>query len=84
MFLAWFFSVFAILTSGFFTPISNMPDWVQAVTYLNPMRYFMVIMRGILMKGAGVSDLYPQILALAAFGAVIFGFSALRFKKRVD
>jgi ABC-2 type transport system permease protein len=84
MFLAWFFSVFAILTSGFFTPISNMPDWVQAITYANPMRYFMVIVRGILMKGAGVGDLYPQILALAAFGSVIFGFSALRFKKRVD
>jgi ABC-2 type transport system permease protein len=84
MFLAWFFSVFAILTSGFFTPIFNMPRWVQVVTYLNPMRYFVVIVRGIMMKDAGISDLYQDILALVVYGTVVFGFSAMRFRKRVD
>jgi ABC-2 type transport system permease protein len=84
MFLAWFFSVFAILTSGFFTPIFNMPQWVQVVTYLNPMRYFVVIVRGIMMKDAGISDLYQDILALVVYGTVVFGFSAMRFRKRVD
>ncbi len=83
MFFSWFFMIFAILTSGFFTPISNMPDSVQYLTYLNPLRYFMVIVRGIMMKGSGVDVLYPQILALVAFGLVIFTFSTLRFTKRV-
>jgi ABC-2 type transport system permease protein len=83
MFFAWFFMIFAILTSGFFTPISNMPQSVQYLTYLNPLRYFMVIVRGIMMKGAGLDVLYPQVLALIAFGWAIFTFAALRFSKRV-
>jgi ABC-2 type transport system permease protein len=82
MFFAWFFSIFAMLTSGFFTPISNMPTWLQYVTLLNPMRYFMMIVRSIMMKGAGLPDLVPQVAALAAFGVLIFGFSVLRFTKR--
>ncbi len=83
MFFSWFFMIFSILTSGFFTPISNMPILVQYLTYLNPLRYFIVIIRGIMMKGAGVDILYPQILALIAFGVVIFSFSVMRFSKRV-
>jgi ABC-2 type transport system permease protein len=83
MFFAWFFMIFAILTSGFFTPISNMPDLVQYLTYLNPLRYFMTIVRGIMMKGAGVGVLYPEIFALIGFGLVIFTMSWLRFSKRV-
>jgi len=83
MFFAWFFMIFAIMTSGFFTPITNMPEVVQYITYLNPLRYFMVIVRGIMMKGSGVAELYPQILALLAFGVGIFTFSWLRFSKRV-
>jgi ABC-2 type transport system permease protein len=82
MFFAWFFSVFAILTSGFFTPIANMPQWVQYVTYLNPMRYFVSIIRGILMKASGIIDLQTDIIALIVFGIVIFTIAALRFHKR--
>ena len=84
MFLAWFFSIFAILTSGFFTPISNMPQWVQYVTLVNPMRYFMTIIRGIMMKGSGIVDLLPQFYALVIFGVVIFTSSVLRFSKRTS
>ena len=83
MFLSWFFMIFAILTSGFFTPISNMPQSVQYLTYLNPLRYFITIVRGIMMKGAGADILYPQILALLGFGIIIFTLSWLRFSKRV-
>lgn len=82
MFFAWFFSVFAILTSGFFTPVWNMPQWLQYVTYINPMRFFMNIVRGIMMKGAGVTHLLPDIYTLAIFGVIVFGFSAVRFSKR--
>jgi ABC-2 type transport system permease protein len=83
MFFTWFFTIFAILTSGFFTPIANMPSLVQHLTYLNPLRYFMVTVRGIMMKGASLDVLYLQVLAMIAFGIVIFTFSWLRFSKRV-
>jgi ABC-2 type transport system permease protein len=83
MFFAWFFSIFTILTSGFFTPIENMPEAVRYITLANPLRYFMRITRGIIMKGAGAGDLYPEIIAMFVFGAVIFTFSWVRFSKRV-
>lgn len=82
MFFAWFFSIFAILTSGFFTPIANMPQWMQCVTYLNPMRYFMSIVRSIMMKGTGLFELTSEVYPLVIFGLAVFGFSAVRFSKR--
>jgi ABC-2 type transport system permease protein len=83
MFFAWFFTIFAIMTSGFFTPIANMPQFIQYLTYLNPLRYFMKIVRAIMMKGAGLDVLYPEVLAMVAFGMVLFTLSSLRFSKRV-
>jgi len=82
MFIAWFFSIFFILTSGFFTPISNMPLWMQRITMINPMRYFMEIVRSIMMKGSGPSDLAPEIVAIAIYGVVIFSLAVARFSKR--
>jgi len=83
MFFAWFFSVFAILTSGFFTPVANMPQWMQYVTYLNPMRYFVEIARGIMLKGSDLTDLWRHVYPLIIYGLTIFTFSAMRFGKRV-
>ena len=83
MFFTWFFSIFTILTSGFFIPIANMPTAVQYLTYLNPLRYFMIIVRGIMMKGATADILYPEIFAMIIFGIVVFTFAWLRFSKRV-
>jgi ABC-2 type transport system permease protein len=83
MFFTWFFAIFANMTSGFFTPIANMPQALQYVTYLNPLRYFMKIVRAIMMKGAGLDVLYPEVLAMVAFGVVLFTLSSLRFSKRV-
>ncbi len=82
MFFAWFFFVFALLTSGFFTPISNMPQWMQYVTLLNPMRYFISIARGIMMKGSGITELWADTYPLILFGVSIFGIAAARFTKR--
>jgi ABC-2 type transport system permease protein len=84
MFFAWFFLVFAMLTSGFFTPVENMPRWLQYVTYINPMRFFMEIVRAIMMKGAGMIELVRPVVVLAVYGVTIFVFSALRFSKRVS
>ncbi|PKK83657.1 MAG: ABC transporter permease [candidate division Zixibacteria bacterium HGW-Zixibacteria-1] len=83
MFFAWFFSIFAILTAGFFTPISNMPQSVQYLTHLNPLRYFMTIIRAIMMKGASFDILYPEILAMCIFAVALFTLSWIRFSKRV-
>lgn len=83
MFFAWFFTIFALLTAGFFTPIANMPQIIQYLTYLNPLRYFMKIVRAIMMKGATLSDLYPEAIAMVIFGAVVFTSSWMRFSKRV-
>ena len=82
MFFAWFFSIFAMLTSGFFTPISNMPAWMQTVTLLNPMRYFVDISRGIIMKGSTLTELWPQVYPLIIFGAAVFALAWMRFTKR--
>ncbi|MDX9858761.1 MAG: ABC transporter permease [candidate division Zixibacteria bacterium] len=84
MFFAWFFSIFAILTSGFFTPISNMPEWIRPVTYLNPMRYFVAIVRGIMMRGAGCAELMSEVYPMAVFAITVFAIAALRFRKRVS
>ena len=84
MMSSFFFFLPAMLLSGFSFPIPNMPAAVQYLTYLNPLRYFMQILRGIFLKGIGVEILWPQMLALALFGAAIIVLSALRFHKRLD
>jgi len=80
----FFFFMPAMLLSGFAFPIENMPDAVQALTYLNPLRYLFVILRGIFLKGVGMSVLWPQILALGAFGAVALALASLRFRKTIE
>jgi ABC-2 type transport system permease protein len=81
---SFFFFQPAFMLSGFAFPIRNMPEYVQYVTYLNPIRYFMEIVRGIFLKGVGIDVLWPQLAALLILGIGIFGFSALRFHKRLD
>jgi ABC-2 type transport system permease protein len=72
----------AILLSGVMTPIRGMPDWLQAITYVNPVRYYAEVMRGALLKAAGFADLAQQLVALAVFGVTILGIATLRFHKR--
>ena len=81
MMSTFFFFMPAVLLSGFMFPIANMPRVVQWLTYLNPMRYVMVILRGIFLKGAGMNILWPQIAALAVMGAATLGFASRRFRK---
>jgi ABC-2 type transport system permease protein len=72
------------MLSGFNFPIRNMPVSVQYLTYLNPLRYFMEIVRGVFLKGVGVAVLWPQILAMLIYGTLILWFSAMRFHKSLD
>jgi ABC-2 type transport system permease protein len=78
-----FFQPFFLL-SGFAFPIRNMPRSIQYLTMLDPLRYFIEIVRGLFLKGTGVSVLWPQMVALAIFGVVILSLSAMRFRKRLD
>jgi len=78
-----FFQPFFLL-SGFAFPIRNMPESIQFLTLLDPLRYFIEIVRGVFLKGTGVTVLWPQIVALAVFGLVILSLSAMRFRKRLD
>lgn len=84
MMLSFFFFQPAFMLSGFAFPVRNMPEVVQWLTYLNPLRYFMDVVRGIFLKGSGIAVLWPQLAAMAVFGAMILIFSALRFSKRLD
>lgn len=74
----------AMMLSGFAFPIRNMPPVVQYLSYLDPLRYFMQIVRGVFLKGIGIQFLWPQIAEMAVVGLAIFGLSVLRFHKRLD
>ncbi|MBZ5594158.1 MAG: ABC transporter permease [Acidobacteriia bacterium] len=78
-----FFQPFFLL-SGFTFPIRNMPLAVQYLTFLNPVRYFLEIVRGIFLKGSGIGVLWPQLVALGVIGISILTMSALRFHKKLD
>jgi len=80
----FFFLMPMIYLSGFMTPIENMPTVIQWVTYVIPLRYFLVIVRGIFLKGVGVAVLWPQIAALATWGLVVISLAVLRSSKRLD
>jgi ABC-2 type transport system permease protein len=74
----------AMLLSGIFSPIANMPKVIQAVTYLNPLRYYGAIVRNILLKGNGPAILWREFAVLAAMGVLTFTLSALRFRKHLE
>lgn len=73
-----------VFLSGFAFPIENMPQIIQWITYIIPLRYFMTIIRGIILKGIGIADLWLQLLAMLGLGILIFGLSVQRFQKRID
>jgi ABC-2 type transport system permease protein len=79
----FFFLTPMIYLSGFIFPIENMPRVIQYVTYLIPLRYFLVIVRGIFLKGIGLELLWPQAAALAAWGAVVLALAVMRSRKRI-
>jgi ABC-2 type transport system permease protein len=74
----------AIFLGGFFFPIQNMPKFLQAISYIIPLRYFLKIIRVLLLKGVGLQSIQGDIIALVIFGIVIMSAAALRFRKRLD
>jgi ABC-2 type transport system permease protein len=78
-----FFILPAFLLSGFMSPIDNMPEWVQLITWINPVRHYVEALRAILLKGSGVVDIARPLGVLVVFGAVILTLASLRFRKRL-
>ncbi len=72
------------ILSGFAFPIAAMPKVLQWATLLNPLRYFLIVIRAVFLKGVGVSDLWPQLLAMALLAAGMLALSVLRFRKSLD
>jgi len=83
MLTAFVFILPQMLLSGFAFPIQNMPRIFQLVTYLIPLRYYLVILRGIFLKGIGFAVLWPEGLVLVAMGVAILGLARLRFRRRL-
>ena len=80
-----FFVVNPLFTlSGFSFPISSMPEVLQWLTYINPLRYYLVVIRGTFLKGIGIAILWPDFLAMAIIAAVLLTVSVLRFRKSLE
>ncbi len=82
--MALFVMLPSIILSGFVFPREGMPHPIRELGLLIPLTYFLQILRGIILKGVGVEVLWPEVLALAAFGLIVFGLSANRFRKTMD
>tara|TARA_R110001592_G_scaffold127136_1_gene338721 strand:+ start:3840 stop:4964 length:1125 start_codon:yes stop_codon:yes gene_type:complete len=81
MFIAWFFTVIFILMSGLFTPIESMPKWAQIVTEFNPIKYFVQVMRMVMLKGSGFMDILPQLLKTLMYAIIMNGLAVWSYKK---
>jgi ABC-2 type transport system permease protein len=84
MMTTFFFEFPAVLLSGFVFPISSMPTIVQWITYANPLRYFLVIIRAIFLKGVGAEVLWPHMMVMGMLGILVFILSSIKFQKRLE
>jgi ABC-2 type transport system permease protein len=84
MYAIFFFMFPMMILSGFAFPIANMPTPIRVLTYLMPLRYYLVIVRSIFLKGSGLDVLWPQLAALLALGAAFIGVSVARFRKQLE
>lgn len=81
MLVTFFFIMIFFMLSGLFTPISSMPVWAQNITRLNPVRYFVEVMRLVYMKGSHLNDIFPQLLHIIGFGLIFNTWAILNYKK---
>ena len=81
MFISWFFMVIFILMSGLFTPIESMPNWAQIITEFNPIRYFVEVMRMVMLKGANFNDVLPQLTKTFGYAILMNALAVWGYKK---
>lgn len=79
----FFIAMPMVLLSGFIFPIANMPEWMQPVTYCFPLRYFLTIIRHVMLKGSGIAELWFELLMLTLFGLALVGVGSRLFRKRL-
>lgn len=83
MFISWFILVIFILLSGLFTPIESMPEWVKYITYINPVKYFIEVVRLVMLKGSTFSDISNHFIIISLFAIILSSLAVLRFKKTI-
>ena len=81
MFIAWFFMVIFILMSGLFTPIESMPGWARILTEFNPIKYFVEVMRMVMLKGSGFMDILPELLKTLFYALAMNALAVWSYKK---
>ena len=84
MFVTFFLTMIYLLMSGLFTPVRAMPHWAQWVAHVNPVMHFIALMRAVLLKGAGLTDVARPLAILAASGAVVLTIAVLRYRKTAE
>lgn len=84
MLTVWMILLPSLFLSGFFFPLEAMPKVLQWISYAMPLRYYLVIIRSLLIKGVGLAALRQELLALVIFGIAIMSIAAMRFRKRLD
>jgi ABC-2 type transport system permease protein len=81
MFLSWFFVVIFILLSGLFTPVDSMPQWAQAINVINPVAYFVEVIRMIMLKGSGITDIFRNLVILSVYAVVALSLAVWQYRK---
>jgi ABC-2 type transport system permease protein len=81
MFITFFFVIVFILMGGIFTPVETMPDWAQRINMINPISYFIRVVRMILLKGSTFKDILPEFRALTIYAVIIVSLSVWRYRK---
>jgi len=82
MFVMFFFMLVMIMMAGLFTPVESMPEWAQIISGINPMRYFIEVMRMVYLKGSGLRDLSTQIIALSSFAVLFNSWAIISYRKK--
>ncbi len=80
-FTVFFILVVFILMSGLFTPVESMPGWAQKLDYVNPLYYFVKIMRSVILKGSGISGIFREFTAMSCYALIMFGLAVFRYRK---
>jgi len=83
MFISWFFLMIFVLMSGLFTSTESMPQWAQYLNYINPIAYFIKIIRMILLKGSGFNDIFKELIILGSYGITVLTLAVARYRKTV-
>jgi len=83
MFIAYFFMMIFVLLGGLFAPIENMPDWAKYLTYINPVSYLIEVMRMLVLKGSGFTDLLKHFVIIILFAIGFNTLAIINYKKTV-